>query len=469
MTTTDRAPSDGEQEPTAPDRSPLGGDFWKLLGAGTISNVGDGIDATALPLLASALTRDPVLFAGVAVASRVPWLLFALQAGALADRLDRRRVMIASNVFRAVLLGLLGAAVLTDVATIWLLYGTALGLGTAEVLFDTSAQALLPRVVRREQLERANGMQMGAELVANNFVGPPLGGLLFSVAAALPLLLDAGTFAVSAGLLALVSASVGRAASGRSGADPGHGPRDTPAAPEAAAPAPGEDTEETDGHVRAGSGSDDPPASSIRTEIREGLAWLRGNRLLWTLAVLLGLMNGTSMLGMSVFALYALEVLGVSEVQFGLLLTAAALGSVVGSALAARLVARFGRGPALWTTLVSAVAVPLTMGLTTSAGVVAAASVVGGFSAVIWNVITVSLRQTVIPDHLLGRVNAVYRFLGWGSMPLGAGLGGVVAQIGGLRAPFLVAAALMGLGLLHARGRITSAAIESARVDVTQR
>lgn len=434
-----------------PADAPLGRDFRLLLAAGTISNLGDGVDSTALPLLAAALTRDPALFAGVAVATRVPWLLFALQAGALADRLDRRRVMLLTNLVRAGLLAVLGVAVLGDAATIWLLYGVAFGLGCAEVLFDTSAQALLPRVVRREQLERANGLQMGLELVANNFVGPPLGGLLFSVAAALPLLLDAGTFAVSAGLLALVSVHVGRAAM-RPGAA---SPADTGPTAEPAAEAPVLD----DG----ADGAEHAMRPRIRDEVREGLQWLRGNRLLWTLAVLLGLMNGTAMLGQAVFALYALELLGITELQFGFLLTAAALGSVGGSVLASRLVRRVGRGVALWGTLLAAVAVPLVQGLTSSALVVAATAVVFGFTAVVWNVITVSLRQAVIPDHLLGRVNAVYRFLGWGSMPLGAALGGVVAQVAGLRAPFLLAAALMGIGLLYGRREVTGPAIEAAR------
>ena len=193
-------------------REPLGRDFRLLLTAGTISNIGDGIDTTALPLLAASLTTDPALFAGVAVASRIPWLLFALQAGALADRLDRRRLMAGVNVIRTLLLGSLAVAMALDAASIWLLYLVSFGLGTAEVLFDTSAQAFLPRLVTKPQLERANGLQMGAETVANMFIGPPLGGLLFTVAAALPILLDAGTFLVSAGLLAMIAASAGAAA-----------------------------------------------------------------------------------------------------------------------------------------------------------------------------------------------------------------------------------------------------------------
>lgn len=425
----------------------LGRDFRLLLTASAISNVGDGIDATALPLLAAALTEDPALFAGVALASRLPWLLFALQAGALADRVDRRRLMISVNLVRTLLLGILGTAVLLDAATIWLLYGVSFGLGTAEVLFDTSSQAFLPRVVRRDQLERANGLQMGAETVANQFVGPPLGGLLFAAAASLPILLDAGTFLVAAGLLALVSASAGRAA-----VRPGTpGPTDA---------APGADP---DAVVEGGRSS-----RTVRQDVTEGLQWLRGNVLLRSLAVLLGLMNGGFMMFGAVFALFALQVLGLDELTFGLLLTATAAGSVLASLTAARIVAAFGRGPTLWFTLLAAAILPSIQGATSDAWVVAAASVVFGAAAVLWNVITVSLRQAIIPDHLLGRVNAVYRFLGWGSMPVGAFLGGQLASSFGLRAPFFAASAVMVLGILVLGRHITGPAIESVRTGAAR-
>jgi MFS family permease len=377
----------------------------------------------------------------VALLSRLPWLLFALQAGALADRVDRRRLMATVNVVRTVLLGVLGATILLDVADIWVLYVVAFGLGTAEVLFDTSAQAFLPRVVERSQLERANGLQMGAEIVGNQFIGPPLGGLLFSVTAALPILLDAGTFLVAAGLLALITASAGRAAVRPGEARLGDS-------------APGADPEA----VVA-----DSPRRRVRDDVREGLEWLRGNVLLRSLAVLLGLMNGGFMMFGAVFALFALQVLGLNGLGFGLLLTSMASGSVLASVTANRIVDRFGRGRTLWATLIAAIVLPSVQGATSSVWVVAGASVVFGAAAVLWNVITVSLRQAVIPDHLLGRVNAVYRFLGWGSMPVGAFIGGELASEFGLRAPFFAASAIMIIGVLALGRHIRSDAITAAR------
>lgn len=396
-----------------------------------ISNTGDGVGTVALPLLAESLTRDPLVFAGVAVASRLPWLFFALQAGAIADRVDRRRLMWLSNAVRFVLMGALGIAVLADVDTIWLLYVVALLLGVAETLFDNASQAILPSVVdQQDLLETANGRLFAGEIVTNNFLGPPLGGLLFGLTAAVPILFDAGTFLISAGLIAAMTGSyVAR-------------PRAT-------------------GDVAA-------PATKMREQIREGLSWLWSHRLLRSLAILLGFMNGTTTMGLAVFTLFAVgeeSVLGLGPFGYAVLLTSGAIGSVIGSLGAERLVLRFGRGPMLWLTLLAATGVPLTIGLASNVVVVALAWIVFGFTSVVWNVITVSLRQTIIPDHLLGRVNSVYRFLGWGAMPVGALLGGLVAEVLDIRGPFLVAAGIMLVAtVVFARG-ITSAAIDQARMD----
>ncbi|MDX1658953.1 MAG: MFS transporter [Nitriliruptorales bacterium] len=410
-------------DPARSRRAPLGANYWKLFSASLVSNLGDGIDSAALPLVAAALTRDPLLFSGVAVAGRIPWLLFALQAGALADRVDRRWMMGSVNVGRFVLMGILGVAILGDWASIWLLYAITFLLGTAEVLFDTSSQAILPRVVtNRNQLERANGLLFGSEIVANQFVGPPLGGFLFAIAASLPILLDAGTFAISAGLIFALT-----------------------------------------GNYATRRASDGAPTTTIRADIREGLSWLWNHRLLRTLALLLGTMNGLNMMAFAIGALYALEVLDLDEVGFGVLLAAGATGSVLGSMVAGRLVDKVGRGRALWLGLVVSAAVPIGQGLTSNAFVFGALAATFGFSAVVWNVITVSLRQTVIPDDKLGRVNAVYRFIGWGSMPIGALLGGLVADVLGLRAPFFIAGGGMLLTLLPASRVITTSALEQAR------
>lgn len=406
----------------------LGDRYRKLWGASAVSNLGDGLDSAALPLLIALLTRDPLLVSGVAIANKLPWLIFSLQAGAIADRVDRKRLMGVVNAARFALMATLGLAVLGDWATIWMLYVVAFALGIGETLFDNAAQAFMPALVHRDQLEKANGRLFAAEIVNNQFLGPPLGGFLFGVAAALPILLDAGTYAISAVLILAI---------------PG-----TYAARRAAAPG-----------VRR----------RMRTEIAEGLRWLWNHRLLRALGLMLGVLNGMASAGFAIFVLFALEVLGVSEFGFGVLLTMTAAGSVLASLIAERVVDRFGRATALVASVVIFATTSIGIGLTSSAIVVGALSAASGFGTVVWNIITVSLRQTIIPDELLGRVNSVYRFLGWGAMPLGALLGGGLASAFGLRAPFLVGGAVMLVALVPLLRVVNRRTIEEARAEAAER
>jgi hypothetical protein len=228
----------------------LGAEYRKLWAASAVSNLGDGITLVAGPLLAASLTRDPALVAGLTVAQRLPWLLFSLLSGALVDRFDRRRLMAAVDLFRTVVVGVLGVAVVSGWASLPLTYVAFFLLGTAETRFANASIAIMPAVVPKERLERANGRLFAAELSANQFAGPPVGGALFAVAAALPFLVDAGTFAASAALLLALR--------GRFRVAPAEGPAGT----------------------------------TIAAEIAEGLAWLLRHRLLLVLAIMLG--PGTS-------------------------------------------------------------------------------------------------------------------------------------------------------------------------------
>jgi MFS family permease len=400
----------------------LGPAYWKLWSASAGSNLADGIFWVALPLLALRLTDSPALIAGVAFASRLPWLLFALVAGALADRLDRRRTMVLVDLVRAALLGSLTAAVILDVASLPLLYVVAFALGVFETLFDTSAQSIMPSLVRKEQLSVANGRLYAAELTMNQFVGPPLGGLFAAVAIESAF----GSGAVAYLLAALVLASIAG----------------------------------TFRPVREG-----PPARLDR-EIAEGLRYLVRHRVLRTLAIMVGISNLGGAATFSIFVLYAVAPgpLGLSEVGFGLLATAGAVGSIAGSLLAPRMEKLTGRANLL---AISVAAMAVTAALpafTTSAIVVAAGMVVGGLMSIAWNVVTVSLRQRIVPDRLLGRVNASYRLLAWGTLPVGAALGGVLGELLGLRAVFIVAGAMTAL-LVLGRLVITDAAIDAAEAE----
>ena len=380
----------------------LGRNFAKTLAASGFANLADGVFQVALPLLAVQLTRSPLLIAGAAVAARLPWLL-APVAGALTDRLDRRQTMVRVNLVRTVLLGGLALAVAADLATVGMLYAVALLLGMAETLFDTSAQSLLPAIVDRDDLTRANSRLFAVELVANTFVGPPLGGLLAATGLALALGLPAAAYLAGAGCLALIAGGF-RAAGAR-------------------------------------------PAGStrLRDDIAEGLGYVWRHPVLRPLAVMLGVENMAFAAAFAVFVLYAVDPgpMGLSEAGYGVLSAALGVGSLVGTWVAAPAERRLGRVRTLAVSVVLSAATLAVPAVTASPLLVGASFVASGLAMVLWNVVTVSLRQRITPDRLLGRMNASYRLVGWGTMPIGAALGGFLAEALGLRATFLMAAAVV--------------------------
>ncbi|MEZ5258166.1 MAG: MFS transporter [Ilumatobacteraceae bacterium] len=367
-----------------------------------ISNLGDGVGQIAYPWLASAVTRNPLLIALVAVAQRLPWLLFSLPAGVITDRNDRRALMSRMNAIRAVLT--VGVAVLVlirssdlpgpdEIATavvsndallyLAILLATLL-LGTCEVLYDNSSQTFLPAIVAPADLERANGRMWSAEMVANSFAGPPLGALLLAAGFALPFFLDAGSFAASAALIVSMR---------------GVPRRQRPL-------------------------GDTPP--SFRAELKEGLGWLWAHELLRPLAITLGLLNAIGMMTTANLVLFAQESLHTSATEFALLGTGAAIGGVLGGWIASPVAKKLGPGPSLWLVLVGGGVFTALIGFAQNWYPVWLLTLLYICLGVIWNVITVSLRQRIIPDRLLGRVNSVYRFFAWGMMPLGSLLGGAL-------------------------------------------
>jgi MFS family permease len=415
----------------------LDGRYWRLWGAVASSNLGDGLVSLAIPWLASLLTRDPLLIAGVALATRLPWLLFSLQAGVLGDVLDRRRLMISANTVRALVAAASTAAVALDVMTLPALYAAAFVLGMCEVVFDNTSQAILPALVSRDRLERANGNMAGAQMVIAEFVARPVAGAMVGVALSLPFAIDAVTAAVSAALIASIPGTF-RNTRPQAGS---HGPR-----------------------------------PRMRTQIAEGLRWLWGHRLLRTLALSLGVMNGTGAAVMATYVLFVQEILRLDGLGFGLLLAAGSAGGLLGSVLGPNLAKRLRSGP----TLRLAIGVPIVgfgvMAATSNPFVVAAGFAACTFVAIMWNVVTVSLRQTMIPDELLGRVNSVYRFLGWGAMPIGTLLGGALVSVVeqaatrevGLRSPFVAGVIVYLLLLAVVGSRLTTQAVDEARAAAPQ-
>jgi MFS family permease len=373
--------------------------------AGAIDSVGDGAWAAALPLLIVSLTTDARLVALVSAATYLPWLLVSLPAGALVDRRPRIPLMWRTQLAQLLLLAGLTAAVAAGAVSVPVLVVVAFLLGSGEVVFGNAAQSVLPELVARPHLARANGNQYASQVAGQFFLGPPVGSLLFAVAPALPFVVDTVSLAGSAALLAGVP---GRTTS------------------TSAAPGP------------------------LRAAIAEGLRWLAGHRLLRTLAVLLGVNSFCNQLGQATLVLFATEELHVGHAAYGVLLAAGALGSVLGGLINPRLIRRIGQRAAVLGALGCSAAAYLGAGLIGSAVTLAALLAVNGFAITLWNVVTVTLRQELVPPQLLGRVNSAYRMLGWGLLPLGAVAGGLVAHSIGLRAPLPLAGAVRTLALLAA-------------------
>lgn len=431
-----------------PRSTGLGRSYRTLFAATTISNLGDGVGTIAYPWLATAVTRNPFLIALIGVVQRLPWLLFTLPAGVITDRNDRRRLMVGANTIRAVLTAALGVAVLvrsgalpspdavdtvvgTDVFVYVTIVVATLLLGTCEVLHDNSAQTFLPALVDADDLEKANGRLYSAELIANQFVGPPLASLLLATGFVLPILFDAGSFAAAAGLVFSIVVTK------------------RPSAPVA----------------------DRADRPSWRADLSEGFRWLWGNELLRTFAITLGLINMLSQVTGAIFVLYGQEVLDTNVIEFAIMSTGAAIGGVLGGWLASTITKRLGPGVAVGLTLWVGGFASIATGFVSSWVLVGLLEVMIMFVAVLWNVITVSLRQAVIPDRLLGRVNSVYRFFGWGAIPIGGLIGGVlVAVLDGplsrewaLRTPWIVSGvAQLAIAAVVAR-TLTSERIEAAR------
>jgi MFS family permease len=415
---------DQRREGEEPGR--LGLPFWQLWSASTLSNLADGLVKIALPLVAVTLTDSAGLVAGVTLAVTLPWLLFALPAGALADRVDRRIAMVAANVVRAAAVVALAVSLVlgleSSTGAIWALYAVALLLGTAETVYDTAAQSILPQVVPRDRLPRANGRLIAAELTANEFVGPPLGGLLVAAGVAAAFATPAGLWAAAIGALLL---------------------------------------------LRGGFSVPREKSTTLRADVAEGLRYLWRHRLLRTLAAMTGLFNFATNATFAVFVLYAVgpdSAMGLTEAAYGLLFATIAGGSLIGALLADPIIRRLGRSRSMLLGILGGVATVGTPAFTTIPLVIAVAFLVGGVTNALWNVVAVSLRQRITPDRILGRINSSYRLVAWGTRPLGAAAGGLLAELLGLRAVFAVAAALI-LATLIGMTQVTDTTIGKAEQE----
>lgn len=384
--------------------------FRYFLGASAFAQLGSGLFAVAFPWLATLLTRDPILIGMVGMAPILPWLLFALPAGVMTDRLDHRKAIIWTNLARAALtLVTLALALLAGpgLAAVWALAALAFLQGTVEVLRDNTGQTILPEVVEKPQLEDANAALQTSYTLMDQFIGPPLAGAMIAMSIALPFGFEAVALAGSAGLMTLVAVQ---------------------------------------SHDRG-------PVRPFWPEMREGLGWLWSNGTLRRLGLVLGAYNFLYQLTWSVMVLYAQDSLHLTSFGYGALLSALAFGGLLGGLAAPWILRRAGVRRGLLLSVLGFCLSTAVLIFTDNAWIAAAALFGDAFTGMTWNVATVSYRQRHIPKNLLGRVNSAYRLLGNGSRPFASLLGGVLVAWGAplgpvaLHLPFALAT-LGGAALL---------------------
>lgn len=393
--------------------------FLKLWVSTGLSNLADGMTLTAGPLLAASITQNPVEVAGLASAQRLPWFLFVLFSGVIVDRFDRRAVMVGANGLRAAMLLLLAVATLGNWASLIVLYTAFFFVGVAETLADNAAFALLPALVKKHQIESANGRLFSTQTIANEFAGQSLGGLLFALLRALPFFVSGIAFGLAGAAIAII-------------ATPANQP-ETPAERE-----------------------------SVWESLRGGVRWFWGNKLIRTMALMAAVLNLGFNMTAGVFVLFAQNLLGLTEAQYGLMLASGAVGGVMAAFLTDRMVKRFGAARFITIDILVNILAFALIGVAQHPAVVVAAFILMSFINTAGNIVVISIRQNAIPGPMLGRVTSVYRLIALGVAPIGSLLGGIIAQVtDNLRAPFLVAIVITLLFIPYFTHNITPEAIKA--------
>jgi len=382
----------------------LGRDFRWLMASTWLSNLGDGIALAAGPLLVASQTQSPILVALAALLQRLPWLLFGLYAGAVADRLDRRVVVIVADLLRVAVLLVLTSAIVSDQVNIaWVLVAMFL-LGVAEVFADTTASTLLPMLVEKQDLGVANARLMAGFLSVNQMAGPPLGAVLFAAGMAMPFVTQAVVMLLGALLVVRIAIPKGA--------------------------------------VR------DVAGTRVGRDIVDGIRWVWHHHAVRTLALVIITFNVTWGAAWSVLVLYATQRLGMGEIGFGLLTTASAIGGLLSTARYRWLEERIPLAALMRACLTLEVLTHLALAINTVPWVAIVIMAVFGAYAFVWGTLSSAVRQRAVPTELQGRVGSVYMVGVFAGIVLGQALGGVIADLWGLAAPFWFAFVGSGITLL---------------------
>lgn len=400
-------------------------DFRRLWSASLVTNLGDGALLAAGPLLVASLTASPGAVGAAVVAQQLPWLLFSLFSGVVVDRLDRRRLVIVVNLCRSVVLATLTVLIALDVAPLAWVYVTLFLLGTGETLADNAVGALTVAAVRNEDLGQANAKIAVTFTLGNQLAGPPLGALLFAFGSALPFGFHAIAFAVAATLLWKTSLHPAN--------EPAEGP---PVA----------------------------VASRVLADLRDGLRWVRHHPALRILVISIGLIDFVFGVAFATWVLYGTRILGLTDFQFGLLITSSAVGGLAGPAVYGWAEPRFGKPALVRFGMAFEAVVHLALATTPPAWVVYGVMAAFGVHTMVWGAAFTTLRQQATPAGLLGRVTSVYMTASVGGAAIGSLVGALVAEYFGLTIGFWIGfIAMSGVAAFSWR---SLAALETDSSDV---
>ena len=385
-----------------PRRAPLGSGFRALFLGSVVSNTGDGIRLAALPLLAAALTSSPLLISAVTAAQYLPWVTFAPIGGALVDRRDRRRTILVTQVWRAVVLGVLALLVATSTAEVWHICVVAFLVTVGEILVDPATVAVLPTIVDDDDLDRANARISSGEIVTNDFAGGPVGAALFAFAPWLPFLVDAVTY-------------VGSTLPFR--------------------------------RLPPGPPSDDAIAvrRSLRADAAEGFRFVRRHPVVGPLTAAIVVSFFGVAASLSLLVVLVTDELGGGAAAFGLVLAIGAVGAFVGTLVGAPLSARFGPRATLSIAVAFQAVTLAAAAFASSVWLLAVAWFANGVPAGVSRPVSRSLQQRLTPNHLLGRVNVTSRIFTRGVIVVGALVAGGVASVGTVRDALVLAAVVQAV------------------------
>jgi predicted MFS family arabinose efflux permease len=387
-------------EVIAPAR--MGPGFRNLLASSWLSNLADGISLAAGPLLVASLTRDPFLVALAPLLQQLPWLLFGLYAGALADRIDRRLLIVTVDLMRAAIIATLALVIATGRANITLVLAAVFLFGLSETFADTATGTLLPMLVKKKDLGVGNARLMTGQVTVNMLLGPPLGAALFASGTAFPFVAQAVCIAAAAVLIGRIRLPTGS----------------------------------TNSANASTSTNDDGSTATVRRDIAVGIKWLVAHPAVRTLALVIFAFNITFGASYSVLVLYSQQQLGMGAIGFGLLTTASALGGLLSTAAYDSLDRRFSPGALMRACLLLEVLVHPAFALANRAWMGLAIMFVFGAYTFVWATVSNTVRQRAVPMEFQGRVSSVYLVGVFGGLVVGSAVGGLLARQWGITAPF---------------------------------